>query len=477
MHRSERTRRHPLQEDHGPVRYGPPAPEDGLPVLPELAGVLAAAAARARPEPTGGGPSCWRPRAATGSGAACTRAGPRGRRPRAPAAAARADRRARRRRPGAAALRRLVGAVRTPVGQTRLPRGDPGRVRRRPGSVRPPGDRAPGARRGRGPRLLVLSVADDPTATVAPPEVLHEACEAAAGEGLHLVSDETWRDTLHAPHDTVLLSPAEMLPDRVTVVTDLAGRLAAAGLARRRRPLPRDGTRRRASRARARRAHRARRPRRRPGRGRRRLRAGRARAGHRADAAAVRLHARVAAAAHARGRRGGRPGPAPAGGPPPLRRPRPAARPRSPRAASATRRSWRTSSPPGSACPRPAATASATNSARCAYGCPPARCSADRRGARGMPHLTRAVGTATRATRVEPCEVGLRRSPRRRSAMGASSMTQTDRVDDRRQHESDAPVDAGSGRPRPVRDPVRRRSPNPARWASAGCGRGPSPTG
>ncbi|MGV9238101.1 aminotransferase class I/II-fold pyridoxal phosphate-dependent enzyme [Streptomyces nigra] len=76
---------------------------------------------------------------------------------------------------------------------------------------------------GGDPRLLVLSPADDPAATVAPPEVLHETLEAAAGEGLHLVSDETWRDTVHAPHETVLLSPAEMLPDRVTVVTDLAG--------------------------------------------------------------------------------------------------------------------------------------------------------------------------------------------------------------------------------------------------------------
>ncbi|MBO4255516.1 hypothetical protein GRC12_16765, partial [Streptomyces griseorubiginosus] len=41
-----------------------------------------------------------------------------------------------------------------------------------------------------------------------------------------------------------------------------------------------------------------------------------------------------------------------------------------------------------------------------------------------MSHRTLAVGTATRATRVEPSEVGLRRPPRRRSAMGASSMTQ-----------------------------------------------------
>ncbi|NED79857.1 pyridoxal phosphate-dependent aminotransferase, partial [Streptomyces sp. SID11233] len=33
-----------VREDRGPVRYGPPAPGPGLPVLPELAEVLAAAA-------------------------------------------------------------------------------------------------------------------------------------------------------------------------------------------------------------------------------------------------------------------------------------------------------------------------------------------------------------------------------------------------------------------------------------------------
>jgi aspartate/methionine/tyrosine aminotransferase len=82
---------------------------------------------------------------------------------------------------------------------------------------------------GGDPRLLVLSVADDPTATVAPPELLHEAVEAAAGEGLHLVSDETWRDTLHDQHGAVRVSPAEMLPERVTVVSDLAGALLPAG--------------------------------------------------------------------------------------------------------------------------------------------------------------------------------------------------------------------------------------------------------
>ncbi len=78
------------------------------------------------------------------------------------------------------------------------------------------------------PKLLLLSVADDPTATVAPPELVREACEAAIGEGLHIVSDETWRDTVHRPRDTVLLSPAEMCPDDVTVLADLSGALTPA---------------------------------------------------------------------------------------------------------------------------------------------------------------------------------------------------------------------------------------------------------
>ena len=56
-----------------------------------------------------------------------------------------------------------------------------------------------------------------------PPEVLHDAMEAALGEDLHVVSDETWRDTVHSPRDTVLISPAEMRPHDVTVLTGLSG--------------------------------------------------------------------------------------------------------------------------------------------------------------------------------------------------------------------------------------------------------------
>jgi aspartate/methionine/tyrosine aminotransferase len=217
-------------ESHGPVRYGPPLPEDGLPVLPELAAVLAAAAGRAGSEPVGGGTALleaacgyWDRRGLT--------AGP----DRAVAA------------PGAPAL--LVALTAALGGDVLVPRpcaawwAPYARLLGRPvfhvatpaesGGVPDPYALLETVRRvraeGGDPRLLVLSVADDPTATVAPPEVLHETVEAATGEGLHLVSDETWRDTLHAPHDTVLLSPAEMLPEKVTVLTDLAGALLPPG--------------------------------------------------------------------------------------------------------------------------------------------------------------------------------------------------------------------------------------------------------
>ncbi|MFE2643870.1 aminotransferase class I/II-fold pyridoxal phosphate-dependent enzyme [Streptomyces nigra] len=211
-------------EGHGPVRFGPPLPDDGLPVLPELAGVLAAAAGRAVSEPVGGGAALLE--------AACGYWDRRGL-PTAPEQVVAA--------PGAPAL--LLALTAALGGDVLVPRpcaawwAPYARLLGRPvfhvptpaesGGVPDPYALLETVRRvraeGGDPRLLVLSPADDPAATVAPPEVLHEALEAATGEGLHLVSDETWRDTVHAPHETVLLSPAEMLPDRVTVVTDLAG--------------------------------------------------------------------------------------------------------------------------------------------------------------------------------------------------------------------------------------------------------------
>ncbi|MFG2312306.1 aminotransferase class I/II-fold pyridoxal phosphate-dependent enzyme [Streptomyces sp. NPDC048566] len=217
-------------EDRGPVRYGPPLPEQGLPVLPELRAELAAAAGRAGTDHLAGGPALLD--AARGY---WTRRG-------LPAAADRVAL-----APGAPALLlALTGAL---GGDVLAPRpcaawwGPQARLLGRSvfrvatpaecGGVPDPYALLETVRRvraeGGDPRLLVLSVADDPTATVAPPELVHEAVEAAAGEGLHVVSDETWRDTVHRPHDTVFLSPAEMRPDDVTVVTDLAGAFLPQG--------------------------------------------------------------------------------------------------------------------------------------------------------------------------------------------------------------------------------------------------------
>ncbi|MGW6898620.1 aminotransferase class I/II-fold pyridoxal phosphate-dependent enzyme [Streptomyces sp. NPDC054919] len=215
-----------LREDRGPVRYGPPAPDPGLPVLPELADVLAAAAGRSEPEPTGGGGALREAAAAY-----WIRRGLRGG-PEHIAAA-----------PGASPL--LLALIAAHGGDVLMPRPCPptwipqARLLGRPayhvptpaecGGVPDPYALLETVRRVRAeggrPRLLLISVVDDPTATVAPPELVREACEAAVAEGMHIVSDETWRDTLHRPHDTVLLSPAEMCPEDVTVVSDLAGAL------------------------------------------------------------------------------------------------------------------------------------------------------------------------------------------------------------------------------------------------------------
>ncbi|MFH9070739.1 aminotransferase class I/II-fold pyridoxal phosphate-dependent enzyme [Streptomyces alboflavus] len=211
-------------EGRGRVRYGPPLPEPGLPVLAELTAVLASAAGRSHAQPPGGGPALL--------DAACgywTRRGLPAERDHVAAA------------PGAAPL--LLALTAAVGGDVLLPRPcaawwEPqvrllGRsVYHVPtpaecGGVPDPYALLETVRRvrveGGSPRLLVMSVADDPTATVPPPEVVLEAVEAAAGEGLHIVSDETWRDTLHRPRETVLVGPAEMAPERVTVVCDLSG--------------------------------------------------------------------------------------------------------------------------------------------------------------------------------------------------------------------------------------------------------------
>lgn len=87
---------------------------------------------------------------------------------------------------------------------------------------------------GERPRVLVVSIADDVTGTAVPPELLHEVCEAAADEGLLVVSDESWRDASHDTHGTVTVSPAEMLhgtvyAGSVVVLVELGAALLPPG--------------------------------------------------------------------------------------------------------------------------------------------------------------------------------------------------------------------------------------------------------
>ncbi|WP_030612779.1 aminotransferase class I/II-fold pyridoxal phosphate-dependent enzyme [Streptomyces sclerotialus] len=206
-----------------------PDPPMGLPVLPELAAHLAAAADRTVPEPPGGA----RPLRA----AACGYFERRGLGTAADRVLA---------GPGAPAL--LLALLAAAGGDVVLPRPcaawyapqarllgravHPAPVPAESGGVPDPFTLLEAVHRARDaggdPRVLLLSVADDPTGTCPPPEQLHEVCEAAADEGLWIVSDETRRDLLHDPHDTVVLSPGEMLPGSVVVLADLRATLVPA---------------------------------------------------------------------------------------------------------------------------------------------------------------------------------------------------------------------------------------------------------
>ncbi|MFI1954588.1 pyridoxal phosphate-dependent aminotransferase [Streptomyces xinghaiensis] len=248
-------------EPRGPALFGPPVEPSGLPVLPGLAERLAASAGRGAPEPVGGGPelldaACgyWARRGlVTGPERLLAAAGPQ------------------------PLLLALLAAVGGDVFTTRpcapwhsaqpLVLGRPAYpvpVPAECGGVPDPFALLETVRRVRAeggtPRVLVLSPADDPTGTTAPPELLHEVCEAAAGEGLLIISDETDRDALHPspvpvpdtsdipdtlgapaaaapPGDPapagrgrpVFVSPAEMLPGHVVVLAGLGTTLLPPG--------------------------------------------------------------------------------------------------------------------------------------------------------------------------------------------------------------------------------------------------------
>ncbi|WLQ35049.1 aminotransferase class I/II-fold pyridoxal phosphate-dependent enzyme [Streptomyces castrisilvae] len=81
---------------------------------------------------------------------------------------------------------------------------------------------------GHDPRVMVLTLPDNPTGTLAPPAMIRELCAIAEEEDLLIVSDEIYRDVVHDP-DTPYLSPAEVAPDRTVVCTGLSKSLALGG--------------------------------------------------------------------------------------------------------------------------------------------------------------------------------------------------------------------------------------------------------
>ncbi|MFK4105092.1 pyridoxal phosphate-dependent aminotransferase [Streptomyces sp. NPDC019531] len=82
--------------------------------------------------------------------------------------------------------------------------------------------------RGHSPRIVVLTLPDNPTGTLASPHLVHEVCAVAEEEDLIIISDEIYRDIVHDPA-TPFLSPAEVAPHRTIVTTGLSKALALGG--------------------------------------------------------------------------------------------------------------------------------------------------------------------------------------------------------------------------------------------------------
>ncbi|AEV86970.1 aminotransferase [Actinoplanes sp. SE50] len=81
---------------------------------------------------------------------------------------------------------------------------------------------------GHHPRIMLLTLPDNPTGTVADPETIRRLCAIADREDLWILSDEIYRDILHGP-EVAFRSPAELLPERTVVTTGLSKNLALGG--------------------------------------------------------------------------------------------------------------------------------------------------------------------------------------------------------------------------------------------------------
>jgi aspartate aminotransferase len=86
---------------------------------------------------------------------------------------------------------------------------------------------ADAAARGGEPGVLVLTLPDNPTGTVASADDVERLIEIAEAHGLSVVSDEIYRDLAHTPEQ--VRSPAEYLPETTYVTNGLSKNMALGG--------------------------------------------------------------------------------------------------------------------------------------------------------------------------------------------------------------------------------------------------------
>jgi len=80
---------------------------------------------------------------------------------------------------------------------------------------------------GAQPQILVLTVPDNPTGTVADTDLLKQVCDLAGRHRLTIISDEIYRDLHHA--DGAVVTPAMLLPERTVTTSGLSKSMALGG--------------------------------------------------------------------------------------------------------------------------------------------------------------------------------------------------------------------------------------------------------
>jgi aspartate aminotransferase len=96
-----------------------------------------------------------------------------------------------------------------------------------PDPERLPGVLAAARKAGARPGILLVTIPDNPTGTVADPELVRWVCEIAADEELVVISDEIYRDLAYDP--SAVLSPAAVIPDLTYVTMGLSKAWALGG--------------------------------------------------------------------------------------------------------------------------------------------------------------------------------------------------------------------------------------------------------